>query len=244
MDLVKGITYNVRGLLFSLKSGKLLFWGLFRFALLVLILFLFGGLILAYHQDILQFVWARPESRWLLWLWHLVSWLLSLFLVGFSALFSFLLSQVLFSVLIMDLMSRITERKIAGQVREPVSLPLPRLFLFLLRQEIPRSVVPLILSAGILVAGWLVALGPIVTILSSALAIAFLAWDNTDLVPARRMSPFRNRFGAFMKTLLFHLGFGLPFLIPGLNLLFLSFAPVGATLYYLDRYDSGRDESA
>jgi CysZ protein len=36
----------------------------------------------------------------------------------------------------------------------------------------------------------------------------------------------------------FHLGFGLCFLIPALNMLFLSFAPVGATLYYLEHLDS------
>jgi uncharacterized protein involved in cysteine biosynthesis len=35
----------------------------------------------------------------------------------------------------------------------------------------------------------------------------------------------------------FHLGFGILFLIPFLNMVFLSFAPVGATLYYLDNQD-------
>jgi CysZ protein len=61
--------------------------------------------------------------------------------------------------------------------------------------------------------------------------VVFLAWDNTDLVPARRMVPFQERFRFLLKTLPFHLGFGLWFLIPVLNLLFLSFAPVGGTLY-------------
>jgi CysZ protein len=37
-----------------------------------------------------------------------------------------------------------------------------------------------------------------------------------------------------LKTLPFHLGFGLLFLVPVLNILLLSFAPVGATLYYLE----------
>jgi CysZ protein len=84
--------------------------------------------------------------------------------------------------------------------------------------------------------GWLTPLGPIITILSSMAAVIFLAWDNTDLIPARRMAPFRERFRLLMNTLAFHLGFGLLFLIPLLNILFLSFAPVGATLYYIDRY--------
>jgi len=87
----------------------------------------------------------------------------------------------------------------------------------------------------IMVFGWVTPLGPILTLLSSALAILFLSWDNTDLIPARNLVPFKKRFGFLMKTIPFHLGFGLPFLVPILNILFLSFAPVGATLYYLEK---------
>ncbi|MCD6293833.1 MAG: hypothetical protein J7M20_02680, partial [Deltaproteobacteria bacterium] len=81
-------------------------------------------------------------------------------------------------------------------------------------------------------------LGPFITILSSGITAIFLAWDNTDLIPARRMSPFASRFRFLLGTLPFHLGFGILFLIPGLNLLLLSFAPVGATLYHLEK-DTG-----
>jgi CysZ protein len=78
-------------------------------------------------------------------------------------------------------------------------------------------------------------LGPVITVLSSATAVIFLAWDNTDLIPARRQVPFGERFRILRRNLLFHLGFGLLFLIPILNILFLAFAPVGATLYYIDK---------
>jgi CysZ protein len=61
-----------------------------------------------------------------------------------------------------------------------------------------------------------------------------MAWDSTDLVFARRMEPFRLRLGRLSGNIGFHLGFGLWFLIPGLNLLFLSFAPVGGTLFALE----------
>jgi CysZ protein len=47
--------------------------------------------------------------------------------------------------------------------------------------------------------------------------------------------PFRARFQSLGDSLLFHLGFGLLFLIPVLNILFLSFAPVGATLYQIEK---------
>jgi CysZ protein len=176
-----------------------------------------------------------PESSWLVWLWHLLSWLLSAVLVGISAVFSYLVSQILFSVVIMDLMSRITEKAVSGEVQVPSEIPVWQQFLFLIRQEIPRAILPVLLTLLLIIVGWLTPLGPVVTVVSSAIAVIFLAWDNTDLIPARRLVCFSERFRGLRRTLLFHLGFGLLFLIPLLNILFLSFAPVGATLYYLDK---------
>jgi CysZ protein len=108
-------------------------------------------------------------------------------------------------------------------------------FLFLVKQEIPRATIPVLLTLLLMISGWLTPLGPVITVLSSATAVIFLAWDNTDLIPARRQVPFGERFRILRRNLLFHLGFGLLFLIPILNILFLAFAPVGATLYYIDK---------
>lgn len=110
-------------------------------------------------------------------------------------------------------------------------------FLNLLRQEIPRTVIPVLIALVLLILGWLTPLAPVVTVISSLAAATFLAWDNTDLIPARRLEPFGERFKFLLKNLGFHLGFGLWFLIPGLNIIFLSFAPVGATLFYVERID-------
>ena len=106
---------------------------------------------------------------------------------------------------------------------------------FLVRQEIPRNIIPVVLTLLIMVLSWFTPLGPVLTFIGPLAAVVFLAWDNTDLIPARNLVPFGRRFKSLGKTLLFHVGFGLPFLVPVLNLLFLSFAPVGATLYHLDR---------
>jgi CysZ protein len=243
MGLLEGLLYNVRGLGFGVKHFKLLFLGLSRFTITILITILLAGLILTYQQAIMEFLWTKPESRWVLWLWHLLSWLVSFLLVVFSALLSYLIAQLLFSALIMDLMSRITEREVVGHVREPAGASLWKQMLYLLRQEIPRSTVPLLISLVILILGWFIALGPVFLVVSSGIAIVFLSWDNTDLIPARQMIPFRDRFRLLRKSFLFHIGFGLPFLVPGLNLLFLSFAPVGGTLYYLDKHDTRRKRS-
>jgi CysZ protein len=238
MELLNGIRYNVRGLWFGLKSGKLLFWGLLRFTAIIVITFVSASLVLVYHQEIMDLLWAKPESLWVVWLWHLLSWLVSLILIGVAALFSYLISQILFSVLIMDHMSRITERKITGRVEEPHKVPIWRLFLYLVKQEIPRAILPIMISILLMIAGWTLVLGPILIFVSSGIAIIFLAWDNTDLIPARHLVPFRERFRILLKTIPFHLGFGLLFLVPGLNILLLSFAPVGATLYHIEKHQT------
>jgi CysZ protein len=236
MGLFSGIKYNLQGLILGLKTPKLLMLGIIRFIVVVIITVLSAGLILVYHQEIINLMWSKPESFWIVWLWYLLSWLLSAILVGCAIILSYLVSQILFNVFIMDLMSRITEKTVTGSIREPNKFSWWQQFLFLIKQEIPRTTVPVLLALLLIGLGWLTPLGPLVTILSSAATVIFLAWDNTDLIPARRLAPFRERFRLLMETLPFHLGFGLFFLIPLLNILFLSFAPVGATLYYIDKY--------
>jgi CysZ protein len=236
MGLFSGIKYNLQGLSLGLKTPKLLLLGIIRLIVVVIVTILSTGLILVYHQQILNLMWNKPESQWIIWLWYLFSWLLSAILVGCAIVLSYLISQILFSVFIMDLMSKITEKTVTGSIRQSNRIPWWQQFLFLIKQEIPRTTVPVLLSLLLIGLGWLTPLGPLVTILSSAAAVIFLAWDNTDLIPARRMAPFGERFRLLMTTLPFHLGFGLLFLIPLLNILFLSFAPVGATLYYIDKY--------
>lgn len=219
----------------GLKTPKLLMLGLIRFLLVILITIFVAGLILVYHQELLGIMWDKPENHWVTWLWHLLSWLLSAVLLGLSAVISFLISQILFSVLIMDMMSRITEKKVTGQIQEAIKIPWWQQFLFLIKQEIPRATIPVLLSILLIIIGWLTPLGPIVTLLSSAVAVIFLAWDNTDLTPARQMVPFKERFRSLTRSIFFHLGFGILFLVPVLNILFLSFAPVGAALYHIEK---------
>jgi len=234
MELTDGITYNIRGLWLGIKTPKLLFWGLVRFFMVIFITIISATFILSYHQEILNLMWNKPESAWIIWLWHVFSWLLSFILVGVSAIISYLVSQILFSVIIMDHMSRITEIKMTGKVKEPEKMPMIKLFLYLIRQEIPRTIIPVMISL-LLMLGGLTPIGPVLAVLSSCIAAVFLAWDNTDLLPARHLFTFKKRFNFLTKNILFHLGFGLLFLIPVLNLLFLSFAPVGATIYQLDK---------
>ena len=219
-----------------MKTPKLLVLGLVRFAVAVFITIIAAGLTLVYHKEILGVMWAKPASQWIVWLWYLISWVLALLLLGLSAILSYLASQILFGVVIMDYMSRITERMIAGNEKKAEQASVVRQLVYLVKQEIPRTILPVLATLFLMVLGWFTPFGPVLAILSSVVTVILLAWDNTDLVPARRLYPFKSRLRLLGRSLSFHLGFGLLFLLPVVNLLFLSFAPVGATLYFVDKH--------
>ena len=151
MEFISGITYNVRGLGLGLKTPKLLLLGFIRFAAVILITIFAASIILLYHKEILDLIWTKPESQWIAWLWHVLSWLLSFILVGISAVFSYLVSQILFSVIIMDYMSRLTARITRVHEKESEKRPLLKLWFYLSRQESPRTISPVVISLVIMV---------------------------------------------------------------------------------------------
>ena len=234
MQLIDGIRYNLRGLKIGFRTPKLLILGLLRFFVVIFVTIALGSIILLYQQDIISMIWSKPESYWIIWLWYLVSWLITIILIIMSTVVSYLLSQIIFAVVIMDKMSRITESIKNGLVAEQ-NFSYFKQLVFLIKQEIPRAVIPVIILLALSVIGWLTPLGPVLSIITSIIAAAFLSWDNTDLVPARRFFKFNERIGFLIRNFSFHIGFGLLFLIPVFNILSLSFAPIGATLYYLDK---------
>jgi CysZ protein len=241
-SLLRGISYNLRGLKLGIKTPSLLALGMARLVIILLFTAAAIALILSRYQQITEFIWTRPENSWLIWFWYVLSWLVALLLSGISAVLAFLVAQILFSVVIMDTMSRIVERKTAGNEVPPPAMGWFSYFFHLLKQEIPRAILPVFISLLLMVLGWLTPLAPVMTLLSPVMAGVFLAWDNTDLVPARRMVAFGDRVAFLRRNLGFHLGFGLCFLIPGLNIILLSFAPVGGTLFYIEHFDSERNK--
>jgi CysZ protein len=239
MGFFKGLSFNLQGLRFGLKHPRLMVLGLVRFAVILAVTAVCGALVIVYYRQIAGAVWSPPDSAWLGWLWTLFSWIVALMLFGGSALVAFLLSQLLFAVFIMDLMSRKTEQILSGGEQNPPEMPFVAYWWFLVRQEIPRAVLPVLIALVLMGVGWMTPVAPLTSVLSPLAAAVFLAWDNTDLLPARRLETFSARFGFLLRTLPLHLGFGLWFLIPLLNVLFLSFAPVGATMVHLEREKEG-----
>lgn len=234
MGFFNGLKYNIRGLALALKTPRLFLLGIIRFVVVVFFTLILSGVVLYLHEQILSMIWQMPESGWLVYVWKTLSWVLSLILAALSMVIAYVISQLLFCVFIMDLMSRITEVMVLGKEAEFTPESWFGFFIYLIKQEIPRAIIPLIISVLIMAIGLLTPLGPVILVISSLAAAVFLAWDNTDLTPARRMITFKDRFAFLKQHIGFHIGFGVLFLIPWLNILFLSFAPVGATLYYLD----------
>jgi CysZ protein len=235
MGLIAGIQYNIRGVALAFRTPSLLWLGLIRFVVVFLLTLVLSGMVLYWHNDIFSMIWRMPESKWLIWLWYSVSWILTLILMAFSMLASYLISQIFFCVFIMDYMSRITERLVLGQEAPETSASIFQMFWYLIGQEIPRAMVPILISVALMILGLFTPVSLVIIAVSSVAAGVFLAWDNTDLVPARRMMPFKERLKFLKQNLFFHIGFGLLFLVPWVNIIFLSFAPVGATLYYIDK---------
>lgn len=234
MSFYYGIKYNLKGVFFSLKTPKLLMLGILRFFVVLILTFFLSGLVLYFHDEILALIWKMPESGFLIYLWKAVAWILSFFLAAIAVVLAYLMSQILFCVFIMDYMSRITEVMVLGKNAEFEPDSWLVFFFYLIKQEIPRAIIPILISLLVMALGLFTPAGPLIVILSAITAAVFLAWDNTDLTPARQMLPFSQRFDFLKKNLMFHIGFGLLFLIPWLNIVFLSFAPVGATLYYIE----------
>jgi CysZ protein len=154
-SFIRGIRYNFKGLAFGLKTPSLLLLGMVRMVVILALTIAAVSLVISRYQDLANLMWTRPASAWLVWLWYAMSWLLALLLSGISAVVAFLIAQVLFSVLIMDYMSRITERRATG--KEIASPDMPRLtyFFYLLKQEIPRATLPICISLAAMLAGWL-----------------------------------------------------------------------------------------
>jgi CysZ protein len=237
MDFFRGVQYNIQGMTLSMRHPQLLWLGLLRFAVILILTVLFSGLVLLNHDAILSRIWTLPDSGVLVYVWHLASWLLSLVLAALSVVVAYLVAQVCFNVFIMDYMSRITEKIVLGKEISTIEGSWFRTAAYLVFQEIPRAVIPMAITLGVMVAGFFTPLGPVILIVSAVTAGVFLAWDNTDLVPARQMQPFRDRLQFLRRNLAFHIGFGLLLIIPWLNILTLSFAPVGATLYHIRKHE-------
>jgi len=124
--------------------------GILRFFVVLFLTLLLSGLVLYWHAEILNLIWKMPESGWLIYLWKLASWILSLVLAAISMVLAYLISQLLFCVFIMDYMSRITEAIVLGQEAKFEPGSWVGFFIHLIKQEIPRAIIPVLIMLVIM----------------------------------------------------------------------------------------------
>lgn len=239
MQLIFALKCHLDALTLVKHKKILAFLAALRFLILIAFIVIFSWVALSYNDTFLNYIWEKPSKILLTLVWYIVLIFSTIILLFAGAILAYIISQILFGILIADYMSALAEQIITGkQSEEKISFSLTYL-IYLIRQEIPRTLFPLILSTSFMVFGWLLPLNFIWVILSSFLSCALMAWDYTDLVPARRSMPFKERLHMFKSNFVGHIVFGLPFLIPFVNVIFLSLAPISGTVFFLKEIESG-----
>ncbi len=62
MSLFKGIEYNIKGLVMGIKNPQLLFLGILRFVIVIILAGFLSGAVFYFHAQLLNFIWEMPES--------------------------------------------------------------------------------------------------------------------------------------------------------------------------------------
>jgi CysZ protein len=241
MGFFYGLWCHIEALKIFRQKKSLIFWASLRFITLIVLFVILSAIAISNNREVLQLLWLKPQNYFLVILWYLLLFITSIILMFAAGIISYIISQILFGVLIADHMSILTESIVTGKITNP-QMSLGHL-IFLIKQEIPRTFIPLITTSAIMVFGWILPLGVVLVVASVLLSCLFTAWDYTDLVPARALYSFKERFGMFKKDILGHLGFGLPFAVPFLNVLLFSMGPVSGTLFYLRKHKDGASKT-
>ena len=67
-------------MILGLKTPQLLILGITRLVIILIFSLIAIGIVLSKYQEITNLIWTQPESNWIVWLWHITSWLLALLL--------------------------------------------------------------------------------------------------------------------------------------------------------------------
>lgn len=167
------------------------------------------------------FAWAmfdKPQSWWGIGLFFIVKALLYIAVIclGFVG---FVLLVSIVSAPIYEMVSSAVEKSITGKTSE-ISLWAS---VKLVGEELKKVLFILFISLGILFIPFLNVLTPVVT--------AFcVGWDAYDYSLARRGWSFRQRWQFVLKNMPSVLGIGVWLIIPGVQMVFMPLAVVGATM--------------
>ena len=229
VDFFRGLGAHTQGIRFALARKGYLGLVLIPFVLTVLF-YILGFSLFASHSDQLLAVLGAPKPAQvsgtvmtvLVWLYvHCITFLL--YLIAFVLMYFLFMvtANILASPLYDQIAGRLAREAADGRTDTP-ELSLWRTMLEEVKKALFVAVVPILLV-------FIPVLGQIVAPLAAAWLLAF---DFVDFSLCRDQPRFHDRLRFFLRRPLLLIGFGLPLLIPILNLVLYPFAILGACLLY------------
>jgi CysZ protein len=203
-----------------------------------------------YYGDIVNLIWARPDSWLVRILWYLL-YIFIFLLVLLLGYITFFVLQAILSAPFNDLLSERTESLAFGQ--EPPPLTASR-FLLGLGKTVAHELIKLGIYLAFIIPLFLLNLvipvvGPLLFLfVGFYISSVFFAYDFMDYSMGRRMWSFGEKWRALKKHRALTVGFGAALagalLIPVFGLLCVPMAAVGGTLLFCDLERSGAFEAA
>jgi len=233
-NFARGLVFHLKGIRFGLGHFSFLSLSLLPF---VLTLVLYAGGLYLFSlsvDDLLRAVWdfdPQNSSRAFNWL-HTLYWysvtivLYAVVLVVLFYLF-IVLANIVASPFYDHLAGKYQRLRLAERGLPPVPGPQTSL-LKILWEEIKKAVFMLAVP---LVFFFIPVVGAPLAFVTAAV---FIAWDYIDFSLSRDHPLFRTRMKAVWRYKFYFLGFGIPLLVPFVNLLLIPFAILGATRIYHD----------
>jgi len=226
----KGLFAHIRGIRFALAHKGYLVLAAIPFAVTLALYALGLGLLATGGDHLSALIWSPdPAAAGLVgalaWLYaHVVKYLLYLLAFVLMYFLFMVTANILASPLYDGIAGRMTRQLRKGAAPEPQGLSLWRI----MAEELKKAV----FVAGLPVLLFLV---PVFgQLLAPVAAAGLLAFDFLDFAFCRDEPRFALRLRALAKRPLLLLGFGVPLLIPVVNIALFPFAIFGATLLYCD----------
>lgn len=223
-DFIRGMRGHADGLRYAFARKSLL--PLIALPFVITILLFAAGFYAfsAYSDAMLAYFWNPPADAAgffgaLAWVWtHVVKYFLYLVLFVMT----YFLFMVAANVIASPFYDVISKRIMPGESGEGMGIF--RVILEELKKALFVLAIPLLLLV----------IPVIGQILSPIAAMTVLAWDFLDFSLSRERPDFKGRLGYVRRRMFLLLGFGVPLVIPILNILLFPFAIVGATLLFRD----------
>jgi CysZ protein len=247
--LFRGFGYLFRGFDFVLdKNPSLLKFCVAPLLISLLILSGVGVLLYFYYGDLVNWIWARPESWLLRILWYLM-YVFIFLLVMLLGYITFFVLQAIVAAPFNDILSEQVEALAYGKEPPPFSMArLGRGLLLTVGHELLKLGVYLGIMLPLLLCKFIPLLGPPVLLFGGFYVTAvFTSYDFMDFSMARRELPWKTKWGLLKGNRALTMGFGASLatalLVPVVGSVCVPMAAVGGTLLFCDLERAGALEN-